>query len=536
MQSALTSYLGTNSTKDSMRKTTGFLGGYRLGRSRSPAGLAVGALAALTALSLVACGGGGEATAATDSPTELTTALAGIAEVASPTFHLAPVDLGDPSMSASLTAVDPTAVRTVAVLPEMASMATAKLLPETVSSQAVEARRLEALAPADSASAKTVQTATVFTPTQIRAAYKLPVVSGNAVVSTAAARAALGAGQTIYIVDAYHLATALSDLNAYSTYLGLPTCTAMALTASTPVPLPAAKVTDGCTFGVAYTAPTLVRSTTPPLYDATWATEIAMDIQSAHAVAPLARIILIEAANPTVTALGTAISLANSMGPGVVSMSFGAPEGVWIAGVDSLFQTKGIQYTASTGDNGSAVLWPAVSAKVLATGGTSLVTSGTTRTETVWSGTGGGASLYVGVPAYQAALSKTITKRRVADVAFDSDPYTGQYIGITVPGKAFGFYIGGGTSIAAPEWAGLLAIASAQRALNALPVLASVHTALYQSASGTASVYAQSFLDVLKGSNGTCTTCTAATGYDTATGLGTPNVSYLMGVLSTVKQ
>jgi subtilase family serine protease len=169
-------------------------------------------------------------------------------------------------------------------------------------------------------------------------------------------------------------------------------------------------------------------------------------------------------------------------------------------------------------------------------GGTSLSFNGSTRTETVWSYSGGGTSAYTTVPAYQTALSKTITKRRVADVSLDSDPYTGQYVGITVPGRAFGFMSGGGTSIAAPEWAGLLAIASAQRALVKLPVLTSVQNALYLNILPNANSYAQAFLDVTKGANGSCATCAAAKGYDASTGLGTPNSSALLALLSTIKQ
>ena len=154
----------------------------------------------------------------------------------------------------------------------------------------------------------------------------------------------------------------------------------------------------------------------------------------------------------------------------------------------------------------------------------------------MWSGTGGGTSAYTAVPAYQAALSKTITKRRVADVSSDSDPYTGQYVGITVPGSAFGFMSGGGTSIAAPEWAALLAIASAQRALVNLPVLTSVQNALYLNVLPNAGSYAQAFLDVTVGANGSCATCIATTGYDASTGLGTPNGGSLLALLSSIKQ
>ncbi|BDT67023.1 hypothetical protein os1_11900 [Comamonadaceae bacterium OS-1] len=507
---------------------------------RSAARTATGSLSVLALLALSACGGGSSDLAATSSAeavasvdnVDVVALLADVPTEAVPTFHMAPVDISDPSLVPS----DTDAVRTETVLPAMEGMATARLLPQTVATEAMEARRLLATTPASQMGARAAAVVTVYTPAQIRAAYKLPAVSAAGVVSTAAARAALGAGQTIYLVDAYHNPNAFADLNNYSARLNLPTCTNVAIPATAALPLAAANPASGCTFSVVYAGATAGRTSVAPAYNAGWAAEIAMDVESAHAIAPLARIILVEATSASLSALANAITVANNMGPGVVSMSFGAGEGNWTASVDSLFQGKGMQYTASTGDSGAAVNWPAVSTKVLATGGTSLNFNGSTRTETVWSGTGGGTSSYTAVPAYQSALSKTITKRRVADVSSDSDPYTGQYVGITVPGGAFGFMSGGGTSIAAPEWAALLAIASAQRAVVNLPVLTSVHKALYQSVLPNASSYAQAFLDVTKGANGTCLTCAAAMGYDASTGLGTPNGGALLAALSTIQQ
>lgn len=495
---------------------------------------AAGSLSMLALLVLSACGGG-SSDLTVSSSAETVDAVALLADVNTevlPTFHMAPVDISDPSLVPS----DTDTVRTEAVLPAMEGMATARLLPQTVATEVVEARRLLATNPASQMSARAASVVTVYTPAQIRAAYKLPAVSAAGVVSTAAARAALGAGQTIYLVDAYHNPNAFADLNNYSARLNLPTCTNVAISPTAALPLAAASATAGCTFSVVYAAAATGRTSVAPAYNAGWAAEIAMDVESAHAIAPLARIILVEATSASLSALANAITVANAMGSGVVSMSFGAGEGSWTTSVDSLFQGKGMQYTASTGDSGAAVNWPAVSTKVLATGGTSLSFNGSTRTETVWSGTGGGTSAYTAVPAYQAALSKTITKRRVADVSSDSDPYTGQYVGITVPGSAFGFMSGGGTSIAAPEWAALLAIASAQRALVNLPVLTSVQNALYLNVLPNANSYAQAFLDVTKGANGSCASCTATTGYDASTGLGSPNGGSLLALLSTIKQ
>ena len=109
-----------------------------------------------------------------------------------------------------------------------------------------------------------------------------------------------------------------------------------------------------------------------PAYESGWATEIALDVQWAHATAPLARIVLIEAADASLNSLLGGVKLANAMGAGAVSMSFGANEGNYTASVDAAFTGAGMTYLAATGDWGAAVSWPSVSPKVLAVGGTSL--------------------------------------------------------------------------------------------------------------------------------------------------------------------
>src|SRR5256885_6249421 len=102
------------------------------------------------------------------------------------------------------------------------------------------------------------------------------------------------------------------------------------------------------------------------------------------------------------TTLFRAVQLANAMGPGVLSMSFGTAEGSWTTSVDSVFGASQMTYLAATGDWGAGVLWPSVSSKVLAVGGTSLSYSGAgSRSEVAWSGTGGGISAYVPASAYQ---------------------------------------------------------------------------------------------------------------------------------------
>ena len=199
----------------------------------------------------------------------------------------------------------------------------------------------------------------VYTPAQIRAAYRLPTLPALNSVLTASMAAPGGAGQTIYIVDAYHHPNAVADLAKFNQKFGLPTCTqAAAPTSAARLAAPAANA--GCTVMVVYSGTGGTVSRQAPAYDAGWASEIALDVQWAHATAPYARIVLIEAPNASVAALSDAVKLANTLGPGVVSMSFGAIEGSWVGSANAVFQGTGMTYLAATGDSGYAVSWPAV--------------------------------------------------------------------------------------------------------------------------------------------------------------------------------
>jgi hypothetical protein len=357
-----------------------------------------------------------------------------------------------------------------------------------------------------------------YTPAQIRAAYGLPAVAASTPVQ-------LGAGQTIYILDAYDNPTALADLNAFSTKFGLPLCTNVAVTAANAFPL--AAPSSGCDFSVIYTDSTGNIVPTAPTYDSGWAGEIALDVQWAHAIAPLARIVLVEAQNSYIDRLYYATKTINKMGPGPVSMSFGAPEypGYTDTTRDA-FLAPGYTYLAATGDNGYQAMWPAVMGEVVAVGGTSLNWSGTgTRTETAWSGAGGAVSQYVPLPSYQVNLKladgSTPTMRAVADVSMNADPSTGQYVAMTYNGTVNWFTFGG-TSMSTPMWAGFVALGNAQRAAASQPVIGRIHSAIY-AAGQAATTYAQVFLDVTTGANGTCKYCAATTKYDIPTGFGTPN-------------
>jgi len=375
-----------------------------------------------------------------------------------------------------------------------------------------------------------------YTPAQIRAAYNLPDLPAAGTTLTAAKAAQMGAGQTIYIVDAYHNPNTIAELAAFNQKFALPTCTSKTIAINSILPLASASNT-ACEIAVVYNTAAGTMTATAPAYNAGWATEITLDVQWAHATAPLARIVLIEAPDASLNSLLGAVKLANSMGPGVVSMSFGAPEGSWTASVDSVFTAPQMTYLAATGDSGMAVSWPSVSPNVLAVGGTTLSYSGPgTKSEVSWSGTGGGISAYSAVPSYQTNAVPGMgfpARRVVADVAFNADPATGQYTATIAPGSSTVNWLSvGGTSLSTPQWAGLIAIANANRALISKAAIGLPHTVLYGQLATSPGTYASNFTDITSGSHGNCGTCYAKVGYDELAGLGTPNATNLLNSLT----
>jgi hypothetical protein len=509
-------------------------------------------MCAVSAAALTACGGGqddgGSAQADTaaqplafelqppdkDLPVEVATLEA------LPSFHVAPVLLDEP---ADTDARDPSAsalraARRQAVPAEMSGLPTQRLSLDDL----LAARRMRALSSGTGNSEGTAKplagagTVATYTPAQIRAAYGLPALPAPGATLSPAQAAALGAGQTIYIVAARHNPNAAAELAAFSQKFGLPGCATKAIAATAALPL-AAPPAAACEFSQVYATAAATRTATAPAYDAGWATEMALDVQWAHATAPLARIVLVEAVDPTLNSLLGAIKLANAMGPGVVSMSFGAPEGSYTAQVDSAFTVARMSYLAATGDSGASVSWPSVSTNVLAVGGTTLSWAGSgLRGELAWSGTGGGTSATTATPAYQTNAVPGFTgyvRRAVADVAFNADPSSGQYVAVMRPGSsAVNWISAGGTSLATPQWAGLLAVANAQRALAGKAPLGLPHPMLYGQIAAVPGNYAGAFADVLSGRHGSCALCTARIGYDQLTGLGTPNAAGLLSQLS----
>ncbi|HSX00935.1 MAG TPA: hypothetical protein VLF67_01720, partial [Candidatus Saccharimonas sp.] len=244
-----------------------------------------------------------------------------------------------------------------------------------------------------------------------------------------------------------------------------------------------------------------------------WSLEAALDVEWAHAIAPQAKILLVEARSASGNNLLAAVDYARKQ-PGVVavSMSWGGSEFAGQTAYDSYFTSAaGAAFFAASGDGGNGVFWPAVSSNVTAVGGTtlSLNPDGSVASEVAWPGSGGGVSAYTPKPAYQSALSAT--GRSIPDVAYDADPATGfsVYSSVRYSGVKGWFQVGG-TSAGTPQWAAIYALGGT-----------ATNTQLYADAAGPG--YANVLQDIITGSNGACgAVCTAGPGYDAVTGLGTP--------------
>ncbi|MDD2545597.1 MAG: S53 family peptidase [Burkholderiaceae bacterium] len=448
-----------------------------------------------------------------------------------PLFHAAPMVLVEPpeaqAEDADAAFVGPARVQALA--PEDRGLPTRNRTPHLSTRPVLGAQAMPVLQPL----AGTV--VSTYTPAQIRAAYGFPALPATGTPLTPAQAALQGAGQTIYVIAAHHNPNTAAELAVFNQHFALPGCTSSALPVGTALPLAPAPTT-GCVLATAYSTSTGTLTATVPSYDAGWATEIALDVQWAHATAPLARIVVIEAADASLNGILGAVRLANQMGPGVVSMSLGVLEGSWTTSTDAAFSAANMTYLAATGDDGAGVSWPAVSSRVLGVGGTSLSYAGTgARSEVTWPGSGGGTSLYTLAPSYQNKAVPglgTLAFRRVADVAFNADPLTGQYVALIAPGTPAARWVSaGGTSLATPQWAGLIAIANASRALSGKAALGAPHGLLYGQIASVPGTYAGVFLDITQGADGSCATCAATAGYDAPTGLGTPNVSSLLSTL-----
>ena len=325
-----------------------------------------------------------------------------------------------------------------------------------------------------------------YGPSDLRSAYNLTSTGSST--------------QTVAIVDAYDDPNAQLDLDKYRSTFGLPACG------------------TGC-----FTKVNQMGGTTPPRSNGGWAQEISLDLDMVSAVCPNCKILLVEATSNSLANLGTAVNTAARLGATVISNSYGGGESSADLSYDSAYYNHpadsthpGTVITASSGDSGYGVEYPAASPFVTAVGGTSLTHASNTRgwSETAWSGAGSGCSAYDPRPSWQTTVSPGCARRTVADVSAVADPNTGVavYDSFRYQGRA-GWMVFGGTSVASPIIASVYALAG-----NG----ASVSYGSYPYAHATTT----SLNDVTSGSNGSCGgsyLCTAGIGYDGPTGLGTPN-------------
>jgi subtilase family serine protease len=300
-----------------------------------------------------------------------------------------------------------------------------------------------------------------------------------------------GGSRAIAIVDAFDDPTAVSDLTTFALQFGLP-------------------------------APNLTvvyANGTRPGLDPTggWELEEALDTQWAFAMAPHARIFLVEAADNSLGNLMNAVSLASSLvaaaGGGEVSMSWGTSEFAGETGYDSRFTTPGVVYVASAGDS-SDVEYPSASPNVISAGGTSISrdpNTGHFLSENTWQDSSGGLSKFETRPTFQNVVKQTVGKARgTPDWSFDANPNSGVWVFNSNPTFGTGWFVVGGTSVSAQALAGILNAAGAFNA-SSQAELQEVYNHMTNP---------KQFRDINYGNCGSNISDFAVSGYDLCTGIG----------------
>jgi hypothetical protein len=314
-----------------------------------------------------------------------------------------------------------------------------------------------------------------LTPTNLASAYDLPT--------------GMGGSSTVAVVTAYDDPDAESDLATYRTEYGLAAC----------------NTNNGCFRKVNQTG-----GTTYPTEVSAWSPETSESLDAISAVCPNCNIILVEANSEGISDLGTAENEAVTLGAKFIDNTWGAPEAE-IGSIETTYDSEyfnhpGVAITAPSGNNGYGTIeYPAASQYVTAVGGT-VLTSGTSGnrswTETVWSNSGSGCSLYEPKPSWQTdtgCAGRTLNDVAAAtNIAYFDTPTVG------------GWGTGASTVVSA-------AIIAATYALAGTPAPGSYpasymysHEAAFWSVTGT---------------NGTCSTpylCTAGSGYNGPAGMGVP--------------
>ncbi|MHB1948200.1 MAG: S53 family peptidase [Gammaproteobacteria bacterium] len=374
--------------------------------------------------------------------------------------------------------------------------------------------------------------ATGETPQSIACVYGLaPYIPGCPIAATTQNLRLFGGSGVIAVTEGYDDPYALQELNAFSAQYHLPLmsqCTDLTKPSATPC------------FATVYangTAPAVGYGLGPVGNPDLYIKEHALDIEMAHAMAPNASIVIVEAPTygqfdtPSIfSAVQCAGQIVQAMGGGVVSNSWGTAKGKiheYPSEVnnDIYFQKDGVVFTASSGDTLAPANYPAVSPNVISVGGTEFVRdrSGNFVKEIAWTGgigsdglpvgSSGGPSVYEPRPAFQNFVMKIVgAKRGTPDVSTIGKNINTYYITCTnYPSGCQAIWIAdGGTSYASPLMGGIINAAgshaqSSQAELNLI----------YQGAQTNYHAY---WHDILSGNNG----YPALPGYDFVTGLGSP--------------
>lgn len=326
--------------------------------------------------------------------------------------------------------------------------------------------------PGKSVTANALTAPSGYSPASLRNAYKITGTGSSTM--------------TIAVVDAYGYPNAERDLAVYRSQYGLPSCT----------------TANGCFRKVNQNG-----GTTYPGMNTGWAQETALDLDMVSAMCPNCHILLVQGSTASYGALATAENTAARLGAHAISNSYGGGE-YGSTYYEGAYNHPGIAITASSGDDGYGVEFPASSPHVTAVGGTTLRHASNTRgwAETVWAGAGSGCSSYYAKPTWQT--DSLCRRRTVADVAAVADPYTGVAVYGPTSSYASGWMVFGGTSVAAPLVAGVYGVNGGGVSYGSNPY--SHKTSLF---------------DVTSGSNGSCGgtyLCTGVLSYDGPSGLGTP--------------
>ena len=257
--------------------------------------------------------------------------------------------------------------------------------------------------------------------------------------------------------------------------------------------------------------------------------EVILDIMMASYMAPgLSKVIVYEGETPNDVLNRMATdNLAKQL-----SSSWGFGINATTEQIYKQFIAQGQSMTQASGDSGAyenGVMAPSDDPNLTVVGGTSLTTAGpggAWQSESAWSASGGGVSTTYPIPTYQQSVSMksnggSTTMRNLPDVGLTADI---QMFLIQSNGQAC---VVGGTSAAAPLWAGFIALANQQAAATAQPPIGFLNPPLYTIGEG--SNYAADLHDITQGSNGGFS---AVTGYDLTTGWGSPAGQHLINDLA----